>query len=115
MSYTPTTWANGDTITAEKMNNIEQGIVDASSGGGGVLIVHDTDGTLDKTYAEIKAALAAVVVMGSGSNITLWWAVQFIEGDFGYGVSVLGQNPEGGYATVNDYIAETADGYPVLD
>ncbi len=35
MSYAPTTWANGDTITAQKMNNIEQGIVDASSGGGG--------------------------------------------------------------------------------
>ena len=25
--YTPTTWATGDTITAEKMNNIENGIV----------------------------------------------------------------------------------------
>ena len=29
MSYTPTEWKNGDTITAEKMNNIEQGIVNA--------------------------------------------------------------------------------------
>ena len=26
MSYTPTTWADGDLITAEKLNNIENGI-----------------------------------------------------------------------------------------
>lgn len=26
MSYTPTTWSTGDTITVEKMNQIEQGI-----------------------------------------------------------------------------------------
>ena len=29
MSYTPTNWQTGDTITAEKMNNIENGIVNA--------------------------------------------------------------------------------------
>ena len=29
MSYTPTTWANGDTITAEKLNKMEQGIAGA--------------------------------------------------------------------------------------
>lgn len=32
MSYTPTTWTTGDTITATKLNKIEQGI--ASAGGG---------------------------------------------------------------------------------
>ena len=33
MTYTPTEWKNGDIITAEGLNNIEQGIVDASDGG----------------------------------------------------------------------------------
>ena len=33
MSYTPTTWTTGDTITATAMNKIENGI--ASAGGGG--------------------------------------------------------------------------------
>lgn len=28
MNYTPTTWKNGDTITAEKLNKIENGISD---------------------------------------------------------------------------------------
>lgn len=30
MSYTPTTWVNGDTITAEKLNKMEQGIANNS-------------------------------------------------------------------------------------
>lgn len=35
MAYTPTTWATGDTITAAKLNNIEDGIVEAAQSGGG--------------------------------------------------------------------------------
>lgn len=31
-SYTPTTWVNGDIITAVKLNNIEQGIANAGGG-----------------------------------------------------------------------------------
>lgn len=37
MSYTPTTWTTGDTITASALNKIENGIADA--GGGGVASV----------------------------------------------------------------------------
>lgn len=33
MSYTKTNWNSGDIITAEKLNNIENGIEDASTGG----------------------------------------------------------------------------------
>lgn len=51
MSYTPTTWNTGDTITASALNKIEQGIADG--GGGGATIITDSSGTLDKTYAEI--------------------------------------------------------------
>lgn len=35
MSYVKTTWSNGDTITADKLNHMETGIYDASQGGGG--------------------------------------------------------------------------------
>lgn len=38
MAYTPNTWSVGDVITAEKMNNIEQGIVDASQSGGSAFV-----------------------------------------------------------------------------
>ena len=36
MAYTPTTWQGGDTITAEKLNNIESGISNAMLDGTGL-------------------------------------------------------------------------------
>lgn len=38
MSYTKTNWQSGDVITAEKLNNIERGIEDASGGGSNNII-----------------------------------------------------------------------------
>jgi len=38
-TYEKTTWAAGDTVTAAKMNKIEQGIKDASESGGGAFII----------------------------------------------------------------------------
>ena len=38
MSYEKQTWANGDVITAEKLNHMEDGIENA----GGALVVHMT-------------------------------------------------------------------------
>lgn len=46
MAYIQTEWKNGDTITAEKLNHMEQGIEDASAGGGGgsnVIVLHLTE------------------------------------------------------------------------
>ena len=34
MAYTPKTWACGDTITADELNRMEQGIAEASQSGG---------------------------------------------------------------------------------
>ncbi len=65
MSYTPKTWNCGDTITAEDLNHIEQGI--ANSEGGTLVIRADhQEGTAplfitiyDKTYREVEDALAS--------------------------------------------------------
>lgn len=54
MAYTPTQWTTGDDVTATKLNKMENGIANA----GNTLIVTDTSGTLDKTFAEIYNALA---------------------------------------------------------
>ena len=60
MSYTPTTWANGDTITAEKMNKIEGGIANASAGAGGLVVHWDaTNSRTVETTGEIAEAIAA--------------------------------------------------------
>ena len=65
MSYTPTTWTTGDTITATKLNKIENGIASAGS----ALIATASNlnntsnplgygSTLDKTFTEIYTALS---------------------------------------------------------
>lgn len=63
MSYTAHEWQTGETITAAKMNNIEEGIQEAAqSGGGGSLICTCeyssalNDYVLDKTVQEIYDA-----------------------------------------------------------
>ena len=55
MSYTPTTWQTGDTITAEKLNNMESGIENVNE----PFIVTVTGSSADKSYAEIVAAFEA--------------------------------------------------------
>lgn len=61
MSYTPTTWNTGDTITASALNKIENGIANA----GGVLVCNSSysqdvnNYVLDKTVQEIYDALLA--------------------------------------------------------
>ena len=62
MSYTQHEWTTGETITAAKLNNIEEGIEEAAqSGGGGSLIVHydNTTGEMDKTVQEIYDAMTS--------------------------------------------------------
>lgn len=62
MSYTKHEWVNNETITAAKMNNIEDGIEEAAqSGGGGALIVtyDNGEGQLDKTVKEIYDAIVS--------------------------------------------------------
>lgn len=72
MSYTPTEWKTGDIITAEKLNNIEQGIVDA-----GVLVVtfstpDPSTTTASKTYEEIVSALeSGKAVIGVTESLVL--------------------------------------------
>lgn len=65
MSYEKQTWVTGETITAEKLNHMEDGIADGGSEG--TVIVNVNQGTgehqlyfiLDKTAGEIKALLNA--------------------------------------------------------
>ena len=62
MTYSPTTWTTGDTITASALNKIEQGIADAGGGAGGLVVNVTNSGgtyTMDKTYGEIYEALKA--------------------------------------------------------
>ena len=53
MGYTPTTWTTGDTVTATKLNKLENGVANAGS----ALIVTEANGTLDATFMDIYTAL----------------------------------------------------------
>ena len=61
MSYTKQTWATGDTVTASKLNHMEDGI--AGAGGGIVLDLVGTTTPLTMTFEEIADAI------GSGTNV----------------------------------------------
>lgn len=62
MAYTPTTWVTGDTVTATKMNKIENGIANA----GGeydfdvVIGASDTNFTSSTTFTLVKGTASAV-------------------------------------------------------
>ena len=83
MSYTPTTWATGDVITAEKLNNMENGIVNGIANSLSVYIVNLVEAaeqpsnewvfTADKTYDEL------LDVVNNGGTILV--SIKMFRGD----------------------------------
>ena len=117
MSYTPKTWECGETITADALNHIEQGIADSGGGGAEPLIVNIVDHPeqtkmiFDKTWNEIKTAYA------NGQNVVLR-SVDFSSYDEFY-VAIININkskyddPAYTVQTIDyNYVCATADGYP---
>ena len=98
MAYT---WTNGELITAAKLNQ--------TGGGGGIFYVGENDSILDKTWAEIYAAMDNNIVIIKSSavdNISLnYIASAYTDGEAYYITDFWG--------TV--YIATTENDYPVLD
>lgn len=120
MSYTPTEWANGDIITAEKLNKIEGGIV-----GSGLLVSIvpnpelDTY-TLDKTGGQILSAIlnCANVIATSkpdlDGDITLYYTVKNFSSSDSLGVRIEFNDFEYSFSaeTLEDYPSTTAE--PIL-
>lgn len=70
MAYTKQTWANGDTVTAAKLNHIEDGIADTGSSGGvavvdcyfdNVMEEYALDATVQEIYDTIEAGTPVFV------------------------------------------------------
>lgn len=110
--YNKTTWSTGDTITAEKLNNMEDGI---ASGGGAFVITATTDytgevpvTTLNKTWNEIKTAIDGGQVAIIVESEETYTGCEFV-------VSVVRMDAYFVYAQSNDtraYMTNSADGYP---
>ena len=114
MAYTPTEWECGDVVTAEKLNNIEEGIQEAlESGGGGAepLVVHE-DGdtyTLDKTWQEIYDAYPNVAIYTAASDgVSAYTKSLITEVKYDHGEYSVKSSHEG-----DRYATDDADGYPV--
>lgn len=60
MSYTPTTWTTGDTITASALNKIENGIASAGGGECVTAIFWRVDSSTVDFCGDFNAALAQV-------------------------------------------------------
>lgn len=117
MSYTPTTWAAGDTVTAAKLNKIEQGI----ASGGGVLVVtatfneYGTSASLDKTWQEIHDADTVAIVKEDPDGTQYMYCsyiftrVPLGGGDTEYIVRAIDFN-DGGNGL--DFITNSTTGYP---
>ena len=102
MSYTKREWATGNVVGAVDLNRIENGIEDAGSGQ--VLVVTDTEGTLDKTWQEIYDAFPNCYIVGDswkGMILNVYVAPTF------YGLYCY-------YSSSNDryYSTSSTNGYP---
>jgi hypothetical protein len=111
MAYTPNTWATGDTITAQKLNNMEQGI----AGAGALFVNIDVDfGTLDKTWQEIHDASLVVPVMlviEDGPYVDIYYLTNVSSPENQYTCVFIEPNVTGGAAI--EFTAATSSSYPV--
>ena len=64
MSYDKNTWAKGDVITANKLNHIEDGIANASGGGGGDITEASVTIKSVKNYADPSGMHYEIAVEG---------------------------------------------------
>lgn len=115
MAYEPTVWKSGDVVTSAKLNKLEQGVASC----GGVMVVTDTEGTLNKTWQEIcdAATVGAVFIKsiyeGSLEKSIDLYLVNLVSFDSGgyYAAIVSGADAQGLQYTY--YVTNSADGYPV--
>ena len=92
---------NGDVLTV-----VSGEWAKAAPSGGGVLIVTDTDGMLDKTWQEINDAGFAVIKNGSGYTMPV---IETTHGGVAYELGAFDGSEEVFYST------DSADGYPAAE
>lgn len=119
MSYTPHTWQAGETVTAEKLNVLEQGVADA--GGGGTLLVTVTEQadtpssgyttvTMNKTWQELRDA----IVSGVTPVFCAHYVDEYVE-DWNLVVILDVFYVDGAYGTRagdQDFATDSPNGYP---
>ncbi len=115
MAYTKNTWNTGDIVSSQKLNHMEDGIADA----GGIMVINNTDNTLDKTWQEVYDAISqgSLVMLQDRDTtspeeygILTYFVTQVFLEDNEYSVklaSVYGEN-----IVTMGFTANNADDYP---
>ena len=105
MSYEPTQWKAGDTVTSAKLNKMEQGITNAN--GANILVVHiiANEDRLDKTAREILDADVTFVRVEAEDTILYGQIISIIY-DEKYSFIIYLDSDE------YEFQAETEDDYP---
>ena len=105
MAYTPTTWVTGDTVTATKMNKLEQGVANAG-GGYDFVITGDWDDewlnlSLESgTYSALATAIQngtlinGVFVGNTDSDIRPYQLCRYSTGEDAVNVVFMGASPD---------------------
>lgn len=109
------------TCTSDTAYPTAESVSDETGGGlgGGVLVVHDVNGTLDKTWQEIHDAEAAIISLSNNADSKSWYIVTGVNIWNGFFVSACrpGVNGKTGEPE-NDfrrYFTDSADGYPTAE
>lgn len=107
MSYEPTNWKSGDTVTSAKLNKMEQGIAN-----GGALVVHITvdeqgNNTIDHTWQEINDAAPLVFAQNNNGVFDGIAAVADLGGT--YAVMFLSD-----FESQTVYTTDSPNGYPTF-
>lgn len=105
MSYEPTNWKSGDTVTSAKLNKMEQGIANA----GALVCTMDENNTLDHTWQEIHDAAPLVYVFYNAYA----WLLSCSQFDDKY-EAIFCSESSGSLITIT-FVATSADGYPVME
>lgn len=122
MAYTPTEWVCGDTITAERLNKLENGLAECCGGGGAepliVNVNNDVPASLDHSWQDICDAFPNVYIKkisGSsfGDEVSMHSVCELdiiprTEDTTVYLVAINGLDE------IVMYETNSADGYPIL-
>ena len=116
MAYTKNTWTDGDIVTSEKLNHMEDGIANAGS----LVVGIAWDETLqtsilDKTWREIYDALPFVTVVNSEDvSAQLYYVSEVAIDDRQGGCFVRCFSPSNDQFVFDTYKSSTEDGVLAL-
>ena len=119
MSYEKQNWKTGDTITAEKLNHIEEGIEKGYFQLVEIIYDESTDKyRLNKTYSEINELLIngipTFMKFSSTQSAELLPITTTVHAGDMYGVGALTINAFTYEPSAQVYIADSENGYPIL-